>query len=442
MRAVVVALGKVGLPLAARIALAGHEVVGCDVDPRVVDAVNAGEPPFPNEAGLPEALAETVGDGRLRAVADTAAAVREGADLVVAVPPLVVDAGARPDWRVLDAVVDDIGRGLRPGTTVSIETTVPVGTTRGRVAPALAARSGLRSEAEFHTIFSPERVFSGRAIEDLDKYPKLVGGLSDAGERRGIELYAAFLHAEVRGLGPAEAAELSKLAETTYRDINIAFANELARYADRLGIDVLSVIDAANSQPYSHVHRPGIAVGGHCIPVYPRFLLAGDADARLPIAAREVNEQMPAYAAGLLGDVAGRRVLILGVAYRGGVKETAFSGAFALRDALAGRGAEVVAADPLFDDAELAALGFTAWDGASPVDAAVVQADHGEYAELSADDLPGAGAIVDGRGILDPSRFDGIPVHRIGRPDGAAQDPGSSIAPGHRRIADRPGQSV
>ncbi|MDX6726205.1 MAG: hypothetical protein QOK49_1010 [Baekduia sp.] len=433
MRVVVVALGKVGLPLAARIALAGHEVVGCDVDPRVVEAVNAGRAPFPNEAGLPEALEQTVADGRLRAVADTAAAVAEGADLVVAVPPLMVDAGARPDWGVLDAVVGDIGRGLQRSatpTTVSIETTVPVGTTRSRIAPALEAASGLTEGEDFHVVFSPERIFSGRAIEDLDKYPKLVGGLSAAGEARGIELYASFLDAEVRGLESAEAAELSKLAETTYRDINIAFANELARYADRLGIDVLSVIDAANSQPYSHVHRPGIAVGGHCIPVYPRFLLAGDPEARLPLAARAINEEMPAYAADLLGgDLSGRRVLILGVAYRGGVKETAFSGAFALRDALTARGAEVLAADPLFADDELRAHGFAPWDGTSAVDAAVVQADHAEYAALSAADLPGVTTIVDGRGVLDASRFDGIPVRRIGRPEGSAQDPGSSIAP-------------
>jgi UDP-N-acetyl-D-mannosaminuronic acid dehydrogenase len=427
MRAVVVALGKVGLPLAARTARAGHEVVGADIDPRVVGAVNAGEPPFPNEAGLAEALAATVGDGRLSATTDTTAAVAEGADLVVAVPPLLVDAGARPDWRALDAAVDAIGTGLRPGTTVAIETTVPVGTTRGRVAPALAARSGLASEQEFHTIFSPERVFSGRALADLDAYPKLVGGLSAEGEACGIEAYASFLDAEVRGLGSAEAAELAKLAETTYRDINIAFANELARYADRLGVDVLAVIDAANTQPYSHVHRPGIAVGGHCIPVYPRFLLAGDPGARLPAVAREVNAAMPAYAADLLGDVAGRRVLILGVAYRGGVKETAFSGAFALRDVLADRGADVVAADPLYHDAELAALGFAAWDG-GPIDAAVVQADHAAYAELTTGDLPGARVVVDGRGVLDPARLPGVAVRRIGRPENAAQDPGSEIA--------------
>jgi UDP-N-acetyl-D-glucosamine dehydrogenase len=419
MRAVVVALGKVGLPLAARIALAGHEVVGCDVDRRVVDAVNAGEAPFPNEAGLPEALAQTVADGRLRAVTDTAAAVAESPDLVVAVPPLIVDAGARPDWAILDAVVDDIGRGLhrsQPPTTVSIETTVPVGTTRGRVAPALAARSGLRGEDEFHTIFSPERVFSGRAIEDLDKYPKLVGGLSEAGERRGIDLYASFLDAEVRGLGSAEAAELSKLAETTYRDINIAFANELARYADELGVDVLSVIDAANSQPYSHVHRPGIAVGGHCIPVYPRFLLAGDADARLPLVAREVNERMPAYAADLLGDVGGRRVLILGVAYRGGVKETAFSGVFATVEALQARGAQVAVHDPLYTDDELAALGFTPFHLGDKAAAVVVQADHAQYRDLTPDDVPGVRTLVDGRRVTDATTWAGVTRRVIGAP--------------------------
>ncbi|HWI72126.1 MAG TPA: UDP binding domain-containing protein, partial [Baekduia sp.] len=160
----------------------------------------------------------------------------------------------------------------------------------------------------------------------------------------------------------------------------------------------------------------------------PRFLLAGDADARLPLAAREINERMPAYAADLLGDVDGRRVLILGVAYRGGVKETAFSGAFALRDALEGRGATVVASDPLFDDDELRGHGFAPWDGEG-VDAAVVQADHREYATLTAADLPGVGVIVDGRGILDASRFDGVPVRRIGRPEGVAADPGSAIAP-------------
>ena len=429
MRVVVVALGKIGLPLAAAIARAGHDVVGCDVDQRVVDAVNAAREPFPGEAGLADALRETIGTGRLRASTDTAAAVATGPELVIAVPPLIVDADARPDFAILDAVVADIARGLagapadaRP--VIAIETTLPVGTTRERIAPALAAGSGRTGERDFFTVFSPERVFSGRIFADLETYPKLVGGLGAEGERRGVEAYAAFLTAEVRGMGSAEAAEMTKLVETTYRDVNIALANEFARAADRHGLDVHAVIDAANSQPFSHVHRPGIAVGGHCIPVYPRFYLAGDPAALMPATARTVNEQMPSYAVELLAEalggqdaLAGARVLVLGVAYRGDVKETAFSGAFPLRDALTARGAMVVAADPLYDAEELRALGFESWDGAR-VDAAVVQADHATYLDLTPDDVPGARAIVDGRGVLDPAPFAraGVVVKAIGRP--------------------------
>jgi UDP-N-acetyl-D-mannosaminuronic acid dehydrogenase len=425
VRVVVVALGKIGLPLAAQVARAGHDVVGCDVDPAVVEQVNAATPPFPGEAHLAEVLAEVVPAGRLRATTDTTGAVAEGADLVVAVPPLVVDAHARPDWRVLDAVVEDVGRGLRSGGVVSVETTVPVGTTRGRVAPALERASGLTAERDFFCVHSPERVYSGRVLQDLATYPKILGGLSAEGEARGAELYRAFLDAEVRAMGSAEAAELTKLAETTYRDVNIALANEFARHADALGVDVLQVIDAANSQPFSHVHRPGVAVGGHCIPVYPRFYLAGDPEARLPAVAREVNAAMPAYAVGLLAGalgapLEGARVLVLGATYRGGVKETAFSGVFALRDELRARGADVVVADPLLDDAELRALGLEPWDGTA-VDAAVVQADHAAYRALGPADLPGARAVVDGRDVLDVEAFAaaGVALARIGRPGAA-----------------------
>jgi nucleotide sugar dehydrogenase len=422
MRAVVVALGKIGLPIAAQIARAGHEVVGTDIDPRVVELVNAGRPPFPGEDGLEEALAEAVPAGRLRASTDTAAAVAEGPDLVIAVPPLVVDDEHRPDTGALDAVVADIGRGLRPGTTVSIETTLPLGTTRVRILPALEEASGLREGEDFHLVFSPERVFSGRIFRDLATYPKLVGGISPASEARGAALYREFIPTEVREMGSAEAAELAKLAETTYRHLNIALANEFARHADRVGVDIERVIEAANSQPYSHIHRPGVAVGGHCIPVYPHFYLAGDPDARLPRVADEINREMPAYAVSLLeralDGLDGARVLILGVAYRGGVKETAFSGAMPLRDELARHGAVPLATDPLFDAGELEALGFEAWDG-EPVDAAIVQADHPEYAALTPPEVPGAQVVVDGRGALDDEALaaGGVRVIRIGRGD-------------------------
>jgi UDP-N-acetyl-D-mannosaminuronic acid dehydrogenase len=430
MRVVVIALGKIGLPLAAHIARAGHTVVGCDVDPQVVELVNAARAPFPGEAGLEDALGEVVGGGRLRAQTDTAAAVAEGADLVIAVPPLLVDAEAQPDWTILDSVVADIARGLGGateagdrGTVVCVETTLPVGTTRTRIAPALAAGSGLEPERDFYAAFSPERVYSGRIFEDLRRYPKLVGGCSQEGELRAVERYRAFIEpaAEVWPMGSAEAAELAKLAETTYRDLNIAFANELARHADAIGVDVDRVIDASNSQPFSHIHRPGVAVGGHCIPVYPHFFLAGAPDAQLPRTAREVNRAMPGYAVELLadalGELNGARVLILGVAYRGGVKESAFSGAFALRDALQARGALPLAADPLYDADELRALGFEPWDGRA-IDGAVLQADHAAYGALTPAELPGARGVVDGRDVLDPAPFAqaGVALRRIGRP--------------------------
>ncbi|MBJ7329638.1 MAG: nucleotide sugar dehydrogenase [Solirubrobacteraceae bacterium] len=429
MKAVVVALGKIGLPIAAQLTNTGHTVVGCDIDARVVETVNAGKAPFPNEAGLDEALARAVAVGRLRATTDTAAAVAEGPDLVIAVPPLIVDDHGTPEWSAVDAVVADIGRGLaaaqRRGITVAIETTLPTGTTRNRIAPALERASGLKAETDFHLVFSPERVYSGRILADLATYPKLVGGLSAAGEAHGTALYAQFLpEVEVWPMGGAEAAELTKLAETTYRDINIAFANELARHSDALGVDVQRVIDAANSQPFSHIHRPGVAVGGHCIPVYPRFYLAGDPTAQLPAAARTVNEAMPAYAVAvlqeLLGGIEGARVLILGVAYRGGVKETAFSGAMPLRDNLRARGAIAVADDPLYDHDELRSLGFEPWDG-MPVHGVIVQADHAEYAQLRPADLAGARGVVDGRGVLDAAAFAaaGVPVRRLG--DGAGR---------------------
>lgn len=421
MNAVVVALGKIGLPLAVQVARAGHPVTGCDIDEEVVATANAGEEPFPGEAQLGELLAAAVRDGKLTATTDTTAAVAAGPDLVIAVPPLMTREDGTTDWTALDAVVEAIGAGLQAGTTVSFETTVPVGTTRRRICPGLEAASGLTEGVDFHLVFSPERVFSGRVFADLATYPKLVGGLSPEGEARGVELYGQFLDAEVWGMGSAEAAEMAKLAETTYRDLNIAFANELARFAEQEGVSVDRVIEAANSQPFSHIHRPGIAVGGHCIPVYPRFYLEGDPDAALPAAAREVNEAMPAHAVARLGEALGgldgKTVLILGIAYRGGVKETAFSGAFPAAEELRRAGARPVAADPLYDALELEELGFEPWDG-SGVDAIIVQADHPEYAALNPADYPGLQAVLDGRGQVDPAPFEanGVTFLRLGQP--------------------------
>jgi UDP-N-acetyl-D-mannosaminuronic acid dehydrogenase len=420
MKTVVVGLGKVGLPVAVNAAIQGATVVGCDINPSVCESVMAGQTGMPNEAGLSDGLRKALADATFTATTDTAAAVADGAQLVIVVPPLVVGPDLKPDWRHIDSALADIGRGLSAGceTVVSVETTLPTGSSRGRVTQLLEQASGLTAEVDFYVVSSPERVYSGRILEDLGNYPKLVGGVSPEGERRAVELYSKIIPAEVRSMGSAEAAELTKLAETTYRDINIAFANELAVYADSIGVDVRQVIDAANSQPFSHIHSPGISVGGHCIPVYPHFLLATNPGQALPRAARELNDTMPAYAVDLLASLLSlkqARVLILGVTYRGDVDETAFSGAFALRAALEQAGAIPLATDPLVDGERLCALGFTPWDGAA-IDGVVLHTDHAQYSKLTPEQLPGAVAIVDGRGKLDAELFEraGIRLTRIG----------------------------
>lgn len=428
MRIAVIAMGKIGLPLAVQFASAGHEVIGVDVDARTVATINAGEEPFPGEAHLAEQLAELVQSGRLRATTDYGAAV-PGADAVVVVVPLFVDDETwEPDFGWMDAATAALATHLSPGTLVSYETTLPVGTTRHRWKPRIEELSGLLEGQDFHLVFSPERVLTGRVFSDLRRYPKLVGGLSEEGARRAVEFYSAVLDFDERpdlprangvwDMGSAEAAEMAKLAETTYRDVNIGLANQFAVFADRAGIDVQRVIDACNSQPYSHIHRPGIAVGGHCIPVYPRLYLSVDPDASIVRTARSFNASMPAYvvgrAAGLLGGLDGLRAVVLGASYRGGVKETAFSGVFPVVEELRKGGATVAVHDPLYSDEELRSFGWVPFHYGEPADIAIIQADHDEYRALAPGHVLGVRLVVDGRRIVDRSLWRGTPLLTIG----------------------------
>ncbi|MEW6942497.1 nucleotide sugar dehydrogenase [Trueperella pyogenes] len=428
MRIAVVAMGKIGLPLAVQFADRGHEVVGVDVNEETVRLINEATEPFPGEAQLQDKLVELVGAGKLCATTSYAEAIPAADAIVVVVPLFVNDETWEPDFAWMDAATASLAEHLTPGTLISYETTLPVGTTRGRWKPMIEEISGLVEGQDFHLVFSPERVLTGRVFADLRRYPKLVGGLSEAGTKAAIEFYESVLTFDERSdlprangvwdMGSAEAAEMAKLAETTYRDVNIGLANQFAVFADAAGIDVQRVIDACNSQPYSHIHRPGIAVGGHCIPVYPRLYLSTDPDASIVRTARQYNAGMPEYVVGrvesLLGDLAGQKVAVLGASYRGGVKETAFSGIFATVAALEARGAQVKVHDPMYSDEELAAFGWQAYHLGEETSAAIVQADHAQYKTVTPGDFPGIKVLFDGRRVTDPELWAGTPRVVIG----------------------------
>lgn len=425
MNIVVIGMGKIGLPLAAQFASREHDVIGIDVNIDTVRSINEGREPFPGEAGLQNRLAQLVPAGKLRATASYTEAI-PAADVVVVVVPLFVDSSGAPDFGWMDAATRDLAANLSPQTLVIYETTLPVGTTRTRWAPMLEDGSGLLEGTDFHVVFSPERVLTGRIFEDLRKYPKLIGALAPEGAFLARSFYEAVLDFDSRtdlerpngvwDLGSPEAAEMAKLAETTYRDVNIGLANQFARFAETAGIDVHAVIEASNSQPYSHIHSPGISVGGHCIPVYPRLYLSGDPDASIVRTARDVNASMPEHEIRRLdraiGGLKSRKVAVLGAAYRSGVKETAFSGIFDVVSALSSLGARVTVHDPLYSDGELETLGFVPHRMGTPIDVLVIHTDHPEYLHLRPSDVPGVEAVLLGRDI--GLTLPGAKVLRIG----------------------------
>lgn len=404
-RAVVVGAGKMGLPLAVQFARHGWHVTAVDVNRDVVAAINEGRSRVTEEPGLVEGVAEAHAAGRLEATVDATAAMR-GADVAVLIVPVMLDDAQQPSYRFIDANFDAIAAGLHPGMTVIFETTLPVGDTRGRFTPRLEAASGLHRERDLFVAFSPERLYSGAVFANLATYPKLVGGIGAESTHRAAAFYDSVLDAEIVAMSSAEAAEFSKLADTTYRDVNIALASEFARYADRVGVDIQEVIAAANSQPYSHIHQPGIGVGGHCIPVYPHLMLSRAPDLEIVALSRRVNDAQVSIAVktieALLGKLDDMPVLVLGMTYREGVNELAYSRALPLIERLSFHGANVAAYDPLLSPAEISRCCATAykWGDGGGFRAIVTQTADPLWRSIDFSLFPELAVLLDGRNSM------------------------------------------
>lgn len=409
MRVCVIGLGKIGLPLAVAISKK-HDVIGLDSADAVVNCVNSGVPHFPNEESLSESLKTATDTGRL--VASTAPDYAIGqAEVVVICVPLVIgrDAGNRADFTNLDAVSKVIGEHIRPGSLVVLETTVPVGTTRRRLRDRVKAAHRDTEDFDVKFAFSPERVSSGRVFRDLSRYPKIVGGVDPEATQAAKYFYESFLEFDCRddlekpngvwSVSSSEVAEMIKLCETTYRDVNIALANEFASDCAKFGVPYSEVMDGANSQPFSHLHKPGMSVGGHCIPVYPHLLLESGSSSRLVPVAREINSTLPKRAVVMveenLGTLVGKNVLIAGLSYRPLVKEAAFSGAFAMVDEVLARGGKPYILDPLFSAQEIENYGLTPFKVGGHIDGVIVHTYHPDFKLWTKRDFPACEIIVD-----------------------------------------------
>jgi len=445
---VVIGLGKIGLPLAVQYARHGWRVIGCDVNAEVVETVNAGKSHVQEEPELATEVARLVESGLLCATVHTTDAVRS-ADVVVVIVPVVVDARHEVNFAAIDAATRTAGAGLQPGALVIYETTLPVSTTSVRFREILEHSSNLQAGQDFYLAYSPERVSSGSIFRDLRIYPKVVGGIDEQSTAAAVAFYRSVLDGEIITMASTDAAEFVKLIETTYRDVNIALANEFACFADAHGLDVVEAVTAANTQPYSHIHMPGVGVGGHCIPVYPYFLLAGAqlcpphllppelSMLSLPRSARRINDAMAEYAVSRIEAVVGslerQPVLILGVAYRGNVHETAFTSAKLLQAALLERGAAVYADDPLFSERKLRALGYIPLpsEAERAVCAIILQAGHEAYQLLDFSRFAGCRAVLDGRRALSRDKIESLGMRYIAIGDGFREklDQGSDKQP-------------
>ena len=418
MNICVIGMGKIGLPLAIQFASRDGNVIGVDINPNVVELVNHGKAPFPGEPNLEILLNEAIAQKKFTATTNYKTGVQD-ADVIVVLVPVILDSSNQPNFESIDFATKNLSKYIKDQALISFETTLPIGTTRNHLTQIIENESGKRVGRDFYVVFSPERVSSGRIFDDLKKYPKLVGGVSPSCTSKGVRFYSQYLEFDKRNdlskpngvwaMASVEASEFAKLAETTYRDVNIALANRFMIHAEKLGIEINPIIEAANSQPFSHIHNPGISVGGHCIPVYPYLYLNTDKEAEIVLTARRQNEEMPKYFLDKIKrrelNLEKKKILILGIAYRPNVKESAYSGVFDLVKKIEEENAIAYVADPLYENAEIKALGLIPLPQNYEIDYVILHTAHDEFKQFNFSAYKNLKGIVDGRNFYQEAKY-------------------------------------
>ncbi len=392
----VVGLGYVGLPLVVAFAEAGEEVIAVDIDQRKVDAIGRGE------SYIEDIPSEQLSAVRSRIHATTHYSPLARTEAVIVCVPTPLNANREPDLTPLEASAEALSHVVQEGQLVVLESTTYPGTTRELLVPVLERNSSLTVGRDLNVAFSPERVDPGRTDYTLANTPKVIGGITDACTERAAELYGRVCE-HIERVSTPEAAEMTKLLENIFRSVNIALMNELAMLAERMGIDIWEVVDAASTKPYGFMRfEPGPGMGGHCLPVDPFYLTWRAREFQMSTEfielAGKINQQMPYYCVErielALNDVAkpikGSKIALLGVAYKGGIGDIRESPALRIIDVLRRRGANLVYHDPFVPELRRFGLRSTALEAALDAADAVVlvtahpDIDHGRIARDAA----------------------------------------------------------
>lgn len=408
-------LGYIGLPTASLFAKNGFEVVGVDINQKVVDSVNAGCSPI-LEPGLDELVKEGVTKKHLSASTDSIGTAKKS-NIMIVVVPTPVDQNNCSDLSAVISACESISHGLNKGDLVIIESTVPPYTCERTVIPILE-QSGLKASVDFGVAYTPERALPNNTLYEMTHNARVIGGIDKKSAEKAAFFYGKITEGEVITVKNLVTAEMIKLMENTYRDTNIALANELAMVCEALNIDTIEAVKAANFHPRVNILSPGPGVGGHCLSVDPYFIIEmaekQGIEARLIKTARDINNYMPYHVAQMVENtleeigksISDSKIGILGVAYKGNVADVRETPAKSLITDLISRGAEVIAHDPHVSSDMIIKMGAKPAEMEETLncDCVVLITDHDQYRQLTPE-MINSPIFICNRPILDPEIF-------------------------------------
>ncbi|MCC7550226.1 MAG: nucleotide sugar dehydrogenase [Methanobacterium sp.] len=420
-------LGHMGLPTAALLAQSGLKVLGVDINKKTVEMVNSGQSPI-MEPGLDELVRKTVQEGYLSATNDMVEAVKS-AEIIMIIVPTPVDGNKKSDLSAVISASKSISEGLKEGAMVIVESTVPPGTCDNLVIPLLET-SGLKAGTDFKIAYTPERALPHNTIYEMTHNARVIGGIDPPSAKRAASLYQRITKGQIIMVQNLVTAEMVKLMENTYRDTNIALANELALVCDSMGVDAIEAIQAANHHPRVNIHTPGPGVGGHCLSIDPYFIVETarekGVETNLIKTSRQVNEAMPQEVAKIIQQalketgktIKGSKIGILGVAYKGNVADARETPAEPLIKILKDKGAEVYVNDPYVSPEIINNWGVQIVDleNALNCDCVVLLTDHDFYKDIKPSMIKNR-LLVCTRPVLEKEKFKkaGVIFKGVGR---------------------------